>query len=108
METDTNIQERVTVKLFTGYVISPELKMHLKESREWDQALTLASRKEDDLIHVPYQNKEYIGIFSEDNQLNISEMYDLEKTIQQTIQRYCPEFPIEKLKLSLFPQIFIS
>lgn len=103
---NTQIENRVQVKLFLGIAISSELRLQLSESSEWKQAKI--SHQSHDLIETHYQNKDYIGLFLTHEKVCLAELKLIEMKILQTLKLYCPKFSSEKCKVLVFSQVFIS
>lgn len=98
----------VEARTFVGIMLTPEIKPLLNQSREWRETTVLETKHGIFDLHViDYHNKEYLGIYLEQpismNELKMIMLLSLDK-----YKLYFPETPIDVLKLSIFPQIFIS
>jgi len=102
---DTEIDKRISVKVFIGCRFHAELKMLLTQSKEWKQAVIL---QEGALCEVHYQQKDFIGMFLPDAKITLHDLREYEEIIFKKLQAYCPTLETESLKLSIFPQIFIN
>jgi hypothetical protein len=101
-------ERRVTVKLFVGYPLTSDLRMHLKQSIAWKQAKILEDSDVRDLVETHFQDKDYIGKYITQKNLTLPEIKAIESEVRESLLRYCSELAPESLKLYLFPQIFIS
>jgi hypothetical protein len=92
------------VKLFIGCLQTSELKMHLNKSKGWKEAKLLQS----DMTEVQQDESLYMGYLLDTSSLSCQELRQLEKKIREQIQFYCPKINTEKLKICLFPQVFLA
>lgn len=106
MTASTN--QRVTVKLFVGYLMTSDIRMYLKQSSSWKQAKILKEPDLRDLLETHFQDRDYIGKYISHSSLTISELRTMESSIHQSLLNYCPELSQETLKIYVFPQVFIS
>lgn len=98
----------VEAKTFIGIMLTPEIKPLLSRSREWTETSFLETKHGVFHLHViDYQHKQYLGIYLEHpismNELKMIMLLSLDK-----YKVYFPETPIDVMKISIFPQIFIS
>lgn len=98
------MKPQIQPRLFIGFIVNGEMKMHLNQSATWKEAALFQSA---DLNHVHFENKEYIGQFLE-LALNYEELKQKEKELKNRLQHYCPNLNLESLTAYLFPQTFIS
>lgn len=109
MDMDTILDSRVTVRLFVGCSVSPEMRVNLQHSMGWKQAAILRSTEKDVLIETHYQNKSYIGLYADDRFLTLHEVRRLQHIVREQINEYCPKLVgIDKLPIYVFPQIFVA
>ncbi len=101
-----NIQNQLLVKLFVGCTLTSEIRMHLNESRLWNQA-QVAPRQERDLIETRFQQQEYLGRFLNEKELAIPELKEIEKGVRSSIESYCPKLNSDRLSFCVFPQLFL-
>lgn len=105
---DDHVQQGISVKLFVGYRLTSEIKMHLKQSRIWQRINSKAEKDADDLVEIHHQDHDYIGLYSTKEDLDLAEIRNLDELIRSRLQKYCPHLPVEKANTSIFPQLFIS
>lgn len=103
----TETKKQLTVRLFMGCLITSDIRMHLKESKRW-MLSSISSQAEKRLFETHFQNKDYIGCFPDKEFLTLSEIKNLEKSIRESLQFYCPEISVEDLHILLFPQVFLT
>lgn len=99
---------KVFLRLFAGVLITSEIRMHLNLSIKWKEAQILKEFDPSHLTEVHFQNENYVGKFLSHEAFNLSELKAQEQQILAKIKEYCPKLKIEKIKLKIFPQQFIS
>lgn len=105
----TTLDSRVTVRIFIGCLVTPELKMHLAHSLLWKEASFMKSYSQEALVETHFQNKSYVGIYASDSQITLIHVMNFQQKIRALLFDYCPKLAgIEKLSLFVFPQIFVS
>lgn len=99
----------ITVKLFAGFPLKSEIKMHLEKSAEWKQSrLFIGSDNKEGLIEVHYEGLDYIGRFLGEHKIPLNQLITDEAAIRKSLQNYCPKCNLDKINIRIFPQIFIS
>ena len=94
------------IKLYLGCPLTSEIRMHLKTSHLWNQAL-IVPKLERELVETRFQQQEYLGRFFDGEQLSLERLKAAEKEMRELIQSYCPKLNAEKLTFCVFPQIFL-
>jgi hypothetical protein len=107
-KTESTIESKLTFKIFAGFLINGEIKMHLQDSILWKQALVDRSTHSKELIEIYFDEKEFIGQYMEKNEFILEELYKMHEQLKKSLQRYCPDCNIETLKFSIFAQVFIA
>jgi hypothetical protein len=91
-------------RLFLGYLLQGEIALFL-------QQLPQANKKkwslEKPLDNAYYNDKEYLGLFIEQNP-TLASLKESEKKIKQQLQLYCPKLNLDKQKIHLFTQVFLG
>lgn len=95
-------------KLFAGFMLTSELKMHLNESKTWKSAKSIPTNDTDDLIETRYGKHHYVGLFLPEKLLPLGALKDYEKKIGQKLQHYCPQLDSIKMKFCVFSQLFVQ
>lgn len=101
-------KNRITVKIFTGFKLTVELKLQLNKSHAWKQDSIVQDQTKKNFTKVHHQGKEYIGCYNNHIMLSIRDIQKQEQIMRQSFQEYCPEFNVESLMISIFPQVFVS
>ena len=101
-------KNRITVKIFTGFKLTVELRLQLNKSRAWKQDSIVQDQPEKSFTKVHYQGKDYIGRYNNYTMLTLKHIQKQERMMRQSFQEYCPEFNVESLIISIFPQVFVS
>jgi len=106
---DTALDSRVTVRLFIGCAVNPELRINLTHSLPWKQASIMRATDQDLLLETHFQNKSYIGLYVDDQQFTLQQIRKDQQKIREQLLIYCPKLTgIDKLPIYVFPQIFVS
>lgn len=87
----------IQVKMFLGFPVTSEIKMHLKKDASQNH----------DLKEVRFQDREYMGI-SIESSLSLQKLKLKETEVIQLLKTHCPKLAVEKQKLFLFPEVFVS
>lgn len=101
-------EKHVKVKLFIGYPMNAELKLLLDQSSQWKQDKITRYRNPESLVETHYQDKDYIGRFFFEEKLTMAQFKQLELDIKTKVQVYCPNFNTDRLKIFIFPQVFVT
>jgi hypothetical protein len=99
-----NDQQGISVKIFLGYLRNGEINMYLNQCSRWKEDKLLKNEK---LIEVQFQTREYIGKFIESS-ISYPELKNKEQEIDREMQIYCPKLEIAKHSLMIFPLIFLA
>lgn len=102
------IDSRISVRLFIGCLATSEIKLLLDKSHRWKEANIMRQGGAKNLTLLPHEGKDFLGLFAEESELSLSEIEDLGKLIRREFQDYCPSYDTDKIKIVLFPQVFIS
>jgi hypothetical protein len=102
------IPSKVTTKLFAGFRISSEIRMHLNQSIQWKHATLLTASMPFSLQRIPYQGKEYLGFYLKSHRLTVKELREFQDMIKQEVNQYCPDLEVETMTVFIFPQVFIA
>lgn len=92
------------VKIFMGFLQNGELKMHLKQSLDWQRAKDL---NEGQLLESQHQAREYIGVWI-DPPIQYEDLQKTEREIRSRLQLYCPKVKLDSHLIYLFTQVFVS
>lgn len=96
--------QQIKAKLFAGFSLTSEIRMHLNESAAWKNAqLTPHS----ELVEMRYGDSHSIGRFLAEEKLTLDTLKDHEKEISQKLQEYCPKLEIGHLKFYVYSQVLI-
>ena len=104
----TKKQSPLLVKLFIGFPLTTEIKMHLSQSESWKQEQAIASSETTSLQTIWYKEKEFIGIFFEQSSPSIKEVKSLEQQIIKLLSSHSSELNVGNFSRVIFPQIFLS
>lgn len=96
------------VKIFIGFQLAIDLKMKLNQTQEWKQFTVMPGLGKNPLIIIPYDKHEYIGRYSDANLMTLADIRLIAKAIKNAIQSFSPEYDLDALKFSVFPQVFIA
>lgn len=93
-----------TINLFIGYCLQGELLFHLHQSPKWQEE---QFQQENGLYKAYWENKEYLG-FLMANGIEDEQIKQKSQDLKNQLQIYCPKIKLDKHKLYLFPQVFLS
>ena len=93
-------------KLFIGIILTPDLKHLLEKNLEWKRQQIIAGP--DRLIIIPYDLKEYLGIYFEGDKIPWDEIASKTDLIRAALELFFPEVRTDKLKIILFNQLMFT
>ncbi len=99
-------KDRLLVKVFIGLLLNSELRIQLNKSISWKQEQIGSS--ENSLKEIRFNSKEYLGYYISQELIQIELLKKLECDIRKNINTFCPYFPIDRIPVHIFPQIFIE
>jgi hypothetical protein len=102
-----NTPSKISIRLFAGFLLSSEIRMHLHKSPIWKRS-SFQDKETFPLLEVHFQHQEYIGIFLKEAFLPLTDVQEVEKSLRYLMTQYCINLSTEKLPIKLFPQIFIT
>lgn len=97
----------VSVKLFIGFQVTSELRMHLHRSKSWQQASVL-NANDRDLVEVHHHGEDYVGRFLPQDRLILSEVVANDNLAKQALKNYCPECNMDGVTVRVLPQVFVA
>lgn len=96
----------ISLKIFIGFLLNSELRMHLMHSSSWKEALILQSSDSNAIKIVRYGDKEYWGRYLTSSSIPLNELPALEAELHQALKHHCPQMK-QPPSLHLFSQSFI-
>lgn len=102
MEIETS--DRLSTKLFAGFPLNSEIRMHLNQSIHWKHATLLTQG----LQEIHYRGKEYLGHYLTTNKLTIKELELIQSSAKKQLNAYCPSLETENIVICIFPQVLIA
>ncbi len=104
---DERNDDSVAVKLFVGFQVTSEMRMHLHRSKAWQQASVLCP-SERDLIEIHHHGHDYVGRFLPQDRLILSDVRANDALAKKALKEYCPECDLDGITVRIFPQVFVS
>ena len=92
------------IKFFIGALETGELQANLAHSEPWKEACLDPATG---ISRVPFGDKAYIGYWIEKASIPVPEAKAMEMKLREQLHLYCPKLNVEKLNISLFPQLFV-
>lgn len=92
----------IQIRIFIGFLLNKEMRMHLKQSAAWSEAKMLGNP---DLTEAQDHDKEYIGRFVS-SPVSCSELKKMESEIKSQLHLYCPKLNLDKQRSYLISQLF--
>lgn len=102
---DTATKNRVKVKIFVGFELKVDLNIALNKNSRWKEAKV---SKTTELREVHYREKDYIGQFLTHELITVKSLQEIAANVLEELQTYCPENDLSKLKIQIFPQVFVA
>lgn len=93
-------QSEVIAKIFVGFAVTANLKMHMQKSSSWKVG--------ENLQVTHFQQKEFIGCFMEEKMTSLNEVRKLEEKIRESLRKHFPDLVESALKCNTFSQTFIT
>jgi hypothetical protein len=97
---------KASAKLFAGFLLSSELKMHLNSCPEW-KSLAVTPENSQEFREIHYEDQHFVGHYLPEEKLTLTEIKAYEQQMTQKLLVYCPKFDSTHLKFSLLAQLFI-
>lgn len=92
----------VETRIFLGFLLTKEIKLHLSQSPSWKEAKLLGTQE---LIETQFQEKDYLGQFIS-QRLSCAQLKKLNLEIRSQLHQFCPKLDLEKQHSFLFSQLF--
>lgn len=102
------VEKGITYKLFAGFLVSSELRMHLRNSSQWKEHQIVQDEMLENLKIAPFEGKDYLGYYIEPSYIKVNELEKIEEKIREALQKLLPKYSPNSLTLYLFAQAFIS
>lgn len=94
--------------LFAGFLLSPPLKRALHDNEAWKNASITWQSQRMGMKVVPYQGREYVGLFIEEPLLSYDQLKVIELLLRTTMMEFCPHLCETTLQLTLFSQVLVT
>lgn len=96
----------ISLKIFIGFIVNSELRMHLMNSKTWKEMLIVERSNKNALKLVRYGDKEYWGCYIPHLYISLDEIPSLEAELQNALKVHCPQIK-KSFPLYIFSQSFI-
>lgn len=96
------------LKIFIGFAVTSELKMHLNHSIGWKHARMHALSTSTLFEEVHFHQKEFVGCYIENKPLTIEDLQLKANALRKELLEYCPSLDIFKSPICIFPQLFVA
>lgn len=105
----SELQERITVKMFVGCLLTSDLQFILNQSHSWKEWLITQKSTDAPLLEeIRFKNKGYLGCYCDDENIAIAQIEILHEYIREKFSEFCPTADTSSLKIYVFSQVFIS
>lgn len=98
----------LSVKLFVGCLISPEIRHLLRDSSAWKEKSIAWQSESNGLKEIRYENHEYFGKYIESKEVPLPKIKEIEQEIRAILDMHCPEVPTNKIKIVVFSHLFVA
>lgn len=102
----TLTEKGIHLKLFAGFSVTSELRMHINSSPEWKEHQII--EKGVGLTLIPFEGKNYLGIYIEPAIFSLDQINELEKILMSSLKQFFPKYQPKALNLYFFTQAFIQ
>lgn len=103
---DTN-ENKGKVKLFVGFQVTSEIRMHLHRSKAWQQTNVL-NPVDRDLVEVHHHGHDYVGRFLPQDRLILADVRENDFLAKQALKNYCPDCDLDGVPIRVLPQVFVA
>ena len=93
-------------KLFAGFLLTSELRMHLNSNPEWKN-LSIMPEASKELLEVHYADHHYIGQYLKEDKLTSHEVKTYEDLLLKRLMTYSPKFNTAHLKFFVIAQLLV-
>lgn len=97
----------ISAKLFIGCHLSPDLRIQLNQSLAWKHS-RLHTEPGVEPVEIRHEGRDYLGFFLPRERAELLEVRANASPIRDAICRYCQKYPVDRLRLYVFPQLFVS
>jgi hypothetical protein len=101
------LKDKVSLKLFAGFLITSEIRMHLNDSAIWKRS-SFQNKEEFPLIEIHFHHQDYIGFFLSENHSPLEQLRQVELLLRKLLAHYCSALSTDLLPMTLFSQVFIG
>ncbi len=101
----TETEAGVSTKLFVGFLLNSELRMHLNQSKTYKQE-KIGSQS--DFIEIHYQDKDYFGHFLDKSLITLKELKKMDSEMRKKLELYCPAFDTDHATFVVLTQVFVK
>ena len=107
-QADLQVDRGITVRMFYGCPVIPELRTQLERSQSWKLAQIERQKGKNIPVIIRHQEKDYFGTYLSGTEATIAGIEAEEKRIHHKINEFCPEFDIESLNFTIFSIVLIK
>ena len=105
---NTATENRVLAKIFVGFELSMDIRMHLNQSTEWKKASVVKDDSPNSIVEIRFNEKDYIGRHLDTRMPTLKDIQTQSTQIRERLQEFCPEINVDTFKINVFPQVFVS
>jgi hypothetical protein len=101
-------ENKITIRLFAGCLAGADLKLLLDNSPSWKEEQIIEGDSTQSLTLLRYEKRDYLGWLLDSSEVSIAEVEEFEKELRVKVAEFCPSYDLSKVKIVIFPQIFVS
>ena len=99
---------KLTTKVFIGFEFPLELRMELNSNPNWKQVMIENKNIPHAAKEIHYQDNDYLGFYLDFTMIPMKDLHQYAEKLKKQIQPYCTKTDVEKLKITIFSQVFIT
>jgi hypothetical protein len=99
-------QNQISYKLFSGFHVTSEINMYLKDSILWKNEQV--EKPKGGMVRIRYRDHDYIGTYFESTTIPLENIRKMEPKLKEKLASFCPKVKVDQHPIVVFPQTFIS
>jgi hypothetical protein len=100
--------ENIQIKIFIGTLLSHEIKRFLNQSSTWKEAKIVGQNLQSEWRELHFQNKDYFGKYIPESHISLPDLRTIENELKELIMKHYEDLPVDKIKVVIFPQMFVT
>lgn len=98
----------ITVKLFMGISLPPDLKMQLEKNIQWKKYCIEEGNDTNRIRIIPHSQKDYLGCYFDGDRIHWSALALKSVQIRAALELFFPRVRVDKLTIVIFNQTLMA